>query len=275
MPLPDLIFDVGLNNGDDTAYYLALGFRVLAIEAASNLAEAAARRFEKSIAQGKLRILNVGIADREGVLPFWICEGNSEWSSFDRDSASRGGHSCHAVDVPCVPFGNILRDHGVPNYLKIDIELHDRGCLDGLDRNNLPTYVSLELTDASTLTALRDIGYNRFKIIIQNNHQAMRARPYGFLRSLGKRAPLYWRSVRKRLGLSVRTRKLQLPAGSTVTRWRFPYGSSGPFGEQTDGEWLPYEQIAALYADFRNGRTEYGDPGNLIWHDVHATSSLA
>jgi len=29
----DLVYDVGMNNGDDTAYYLSLGFRVIAIEA--------------------------------------------------------------------------------------------------------------------------------------------------------------------------------------------------------------------------------------------------
>ena len=29
----DLIYDVGMNNGDDTAYYLHKGFRVVAVEA--------------------------------------------------------------------------------------------------------------------------------------------------------------------------------------------------------------------------------------------------
>jgi hypothetical protein len=33
MPEGDLIFDVGANNGDDTAAYLARGFRVIAVEA--------------------------------------------------------------------------------------------------------------------------------------------------------------------------------------------------------------------------------------------------
>jgi putative ABC transport system substrate-binding protein len=34
---PQLIYDVGMNNGDDTAYYLRRGFRVLAIEANPDL----------------------------------------------------------------------------------------------------------------------------------------------------------------------------------------------------------------------------------------------
>jgi hypothetical protein len=29
MPIDDLIYDVGMNNGDDSAYYLSLGFRTI------------------------------------------------------------------------------------------------------------------------------------------------------------------------------------------------------------------------------------------------------
>jgi hypothetical protein len=39
---PQLIYDVGMNNGDDTAYYLRRGFRVLAIEANLDLVANAA-----------------------------------------------------------------------------------------------------------------------------------------------------------------------------------------------------------------------------------------
>ena len=41
MPIKDLIYDVGMNNGDDTAYYLSLGFRTVAIEADPELVEQA------------------------------------------------------------------------------------------------------------------------------------------------------------------------------------------------------------------------------------------
>ena len=70
----DLIYDVGMNNGDDTAYYLRRGFRVVAIEANTRLAKCAAERFRTRISSGQLRILNIGIAAEEGELPFWICE---------------------------------------------------------------------------------------------------------------------------------------------------------------------------------------------------------
>ena len=40
----DLVFDIGMNNGDDTAYYLHRGFRVVAVEADPILCAAATTR---------------------------------------------------------------------------------------------------------------------------------------------------------------------------------------------------------------------------------------
>ena len=42
-----LVYDVGMNNGDDTAYYLHLGYRVVAIDADPTLIERAKLRFEQ------------------------------------------------------------------------------------------------------------------------------------------------------------------------------------------------------------------------------------
>ena len=70
----DLIYDVGMNNGDDTAYYLQRGFRVVAIEADARLAKCAVERFGAQISSGQLRILNIGIAAEEGdflILAAW------------------------------------------------------------------------------------------------------------------------------------------------------------------------------------------------------------
>ena len=47
---PRLIFDIGFNNGDDTAHYLTRGFEVLAVEANPELVEAGRKRFADAIA---------------------------------------------------------------------------------------------------------------------------------------------------------------------------------------------------------------------------------
>ena len=67
---PKLIYDVGMHNGDDTAYYLWRGFRVVAIEPNPGLVATAAERFRREIEAGELKVLNVAVAAEDGELPF-------------------------------------------------------------------------------------------------------------------------------------------------------------------------------------------------------------
>src|SRR5215831_9510764 len=106
--IPDLIYDVGANNGDDTAYYLSRGFHVVAVEADPTLIEQARERFPDEIRRGRLELVNVAVGPQEEVARFWICEGKSEWNSFDRRIASREGRQCHPINVQCRPFRDLL-----------------------------------------------------------------------------------------------------------------------------------------------------------------------
>src|SRR5262245_23594285 len=142
--IDDLIFDVGMHNGDDTAYYLHRGFRVVAVEANPELAARGAERFRREIDAGRLTIVNVAIADRAGVLPFWVSDDHLEWSSFDRAIAARDGTAHHAIDVRSVTFETLLAEHGVPYYLKVDIEGSDHLCLAALRAADLPAFMSAE-----------------------------------------------------------------------------------------------------------------------------------
>jgi FkbM family methyltransferase len=67
-------YDVGLHNGNNTAYYLNKGCRVVAIEANPTLVAQASRRFKREIADERLILVNAAVAETEGSLPFWICE---------------------------------------------------------------------------------------------------------------------------------------------------------------------------------------------------------
>ena len=163
----DLIYDVGMNNGDDTAYYLRRGFRVVAIEADTRLAKCAAERFSTQISSGQLRILNIGITAEEGELPFWICETRSQWSSFDRKIASRDGNPHREVMVPCRRFASVLEEFGVPYYLKVDIEGNDILCLQDLNPQRLPRFFSMETADPDSITLMARRGFKRFKAISQ------------------------------------------------------------------------------------------------------------
>lgn len=281
-----LVYDVGMNNGDDSAYYLHKGCRVVAIEADPTLVEGVANRFAQEIRDGRLTILNVAIAEQTGSLPFWICEGNREWNSFDRSIASRNGLPHHQIDVQCTRFADILDDFDTPFYLKIDIEGHDHMCLDALDErpDKRPKYLSFESgTEAiARLPRLKALGYDSFKLISQryyvpiqpgpipNRHQIEKvSRGEAFLNS-GKIAARLLSKAGGRHWLDGQLRQIRQKGD-----WVFTSIASGPFGEDTPGEWQSYEQLHALLDSVREvtpGKPLYGlwDRLTLDWLDVHA-----
>ncbi len=101
LAMADLVYDVGMHDGADSAYYLRQGFRVIAVEANPVFAERANERFAREIEAGRLTILNVGIAQGQGEASFWVCEDHTDWSSFDRGNASRQAaqHRPHHVQT--------------------------------------------------------------------------------------------------------------------------------------------------------------------------------
>jgi FkbM family methyltransferase len=127
------VFDVGMNNGDDSAYYLSRGCKVIAVEANPILAQRGRERFRGDIASGRMVIESVGIVGHPGKIPFWINEERDVFSSFDRAKAGREGMKCHPVDVDCVTFDMLLKKHGVPDYLKLDVEGAEPHCLRSLE----------------------------------------------------------------------------------------------------------------------------------------------
>jgi len=242
---PDLVYDVGMHDGGDTAYYLSHGYRVVAIEADPRLVEQASRRFADEVQSGRLTILNVGITTSSGAAIFWISPDKSVWNSFDRRIAARRSHAHHPITVPTCNFSEILMQYGVPYYLKIDIEGNDALCIEGLTGFPLPPFISVEteclaegefLTEVgsrATLDLLHKRGYQRFKLIFQRDFSAV-----------DSEAPEH----RSKLEHS----------------YRFRLGNSGPWGNQTPGRWLTYEEAKCEVALAANLQIE-------SWHDWHAT----
>ena len=72
MTEPGTIYDLGMHNGDDTEYYLAKGYRVIAVEANPLLCAEAEERFAETIAAGRLRVLNLAIAETSGEAEFYV-----------------------------------------------------------------------------------------------------------------------------------------------------------------------------------------------------------
>src|SRR5262245_36149964 len=167
---PKLIYDVGMNNGDDTAYYLWRGFRVVAIEPNPTLVALASKRFRREIEAGELKILNAAIAAKNGPQSFWLCLADTRLSSLSWNDASLGGrHPVEEARVSGRTFRSILDEFGVPFYLKIDIQGNDPLCVEALDPHDVPKFLSIEfvLSNEPLVTLLHARGFKQFKCISQ------------------------------------------------------------------------------------------------------------
>ena len=232
----DLIFDMGMWNGDDTSYFLKRGYTVVAVEANPTLAAQGAHRFAGEINAGQLTIVNLGLADRCGELPFFISLVSSEQSSFDERMALRRG-PIRKQSVSTVTPDVLWRSFGVPYYLIIDIEGFDGLVLSSLaELADPPRYVSFEIAHRGWRSAISDlsaIGYHRFKISDQ------------------QKVPDLALPNPSQHGLQV--------------EHIFPAASSGPFGEDLPGEWVTADGFNDAFE-----RARAANPENDGWYDVHA-----
>lgn len=293
--IQDLIYDVGMHNGDDTAFYLSRGYRVVAIEANPALVDRASIRFADHIKSGRLVLTNVAIFPIAGQFDFWISS-NDLWSSFDRHLASRRTATVMPIRVRCVPFGAILNEFGVPYFLKVDIEGQDHHCLEALRPDDIPRYVSWEASPRglADLFHMRKLGYNAFKCIEQPTlraslkHHIASDRLFNRAIKLGYNAAKWIDQCMFRASLKrhVATDRL---IGRAVNRLQQVFspdlaptypnrrdkesqtGGSGPFGDETDGKWQSFESITDDWLAFcRHAiRTQFGNW--RVWFDFHAT----
>jgi FkbM family methyltransferase len=259
-----LVYDVGVHRGDDTAYYLHKGFRVVGVEANPVMADHLRRRFASEIASGALQLLEIGVAESEGELDFWVCDAVTEWSSFHEKKASAGGKTSRSVKVRTAPFARILGLHGVPFYCKIDIEGNDHLCLEGIDPADKPKYISVEMSLAKgdrDLSLLKALGYRKFKIISQVTFGPARAALQVALSYVPGR-------VRRTIKRVERSRFGRWRDGE----WSFSHGSSGTFGDNLPGQWLDYDRAVALWRSINGIYVRQKSNGLGEWYDIHATT---
>lgn len=166
----DLIYDVGMHKGEDTEFYLRKGFRVVSFEADPELAAGCRERLKSFIDDGRLIIVEGAIVapdPAKKTVQFYRNSSLSVWGTACSHLADRDGTSSIVIEVNAVNFTNALRQHGIPYYMKIDIEGCDRLCLEALNAfQERPTYVSIESSyEIDELTAL---GYTFFQAIEQS-----------------------------------------------------------------------------------------------------------
>lgn len=253
--MQQLVFDIGMHKGEDALHYLKNGYKVLSVEANPTLVELVSKKLKKYIDTGQLTILNMGIADGPRTLTFYVNDRLTEWSSFDKESGTRLNTPYHTVDVQCNTLQSIIAKYGVPHYLKTDIEGFDLHCIKDLpDHSQGPRFVSTEASDYLLIDILYEKGYRQFKLINQFDN----FNPISFKK---ERSALYqkWRHLSS--GIKLRLQK--------IIPFKYAYGSSGPFGNDSKGQWTSYDEVKDAFTRFylHNEKSK----NNTSWFDIHAT----
>lgn len=227
-----LIFDLGMHKGEDTEFYLSKGFHVVAVEANPFLCEYVHQKLQNQIQNKTLQIINNGIGDKCGVFEFYINNSHSVWSSFNKEIGSRESE-VQKVEIQMLRFENLVSKYGVPYYAKIDIEGYDHYVLESLvNLKEKPKYISVENGFPFMLDLLTASGYDSFKFINQAEISKM---------------------VCPKPALEV-----------NEVEWFFSLGSSGPFGEETLGEWQSYDEV------LKSIKNHWDNPQKNAWYDLHA-----
>ncbi len=234
----NLVIDLGMNNGDDSAYYLARGFRVVGVEANPELCIVTNARFAAAIANGRLEIINAAITDSIGLKIFYINRAIDHWSSLDAAWAGRDGHLLEPITIDGLPIAALFAHAGTPVYLKVDVEGADELVLDQLALlDELPQYLSVEdcRFGFRYLEKMTELGYCEFQLLDQS----------------------------------------QVPQlVDPVIQWRFLPGASGPFGEALPGRWINAKEMMDYYSQIVRDRDGHRRASRTHWWDIHARGPI-
>jgi FkbM family methyltransferase len=237
-----LIFDIGLHNGDDTRYYLAKGFKVVSLEANTVLSQKVAADLADHIASGQLTIIEKALAPTsEGMVSFFVNPVKDDWSSTTRSAAEKGLHEAVEISVPAITLQDIIAQHGTPYFIKCDIEGGDALFVRQLHQTtSRPAFVSIESMANNDLAYLYACGYDSFQLVNQQF--------------------ISW------------TKAPSPPREGLYVDAHFSAHMSGLFGRDLDpNEWISFDEAAERFTMWTRLRER--DPKLAPgWMDFHATT---
>ena len=158
-----VIYDLGANNGDDIPYYLTKADKVVAVEPNISLVHSINQRFVDEIQSGKLIIEGCAVTTtQESEVDFYLCD-DPVLSTLKPTENSR----YQKTTLPAKNIVQLINEHGLPHYIKIDIEFYDHIILRYLLENGIrPPYISAESHTIEVFALMIVLGdYNKFKLV--------------------------------------------------------------------------------------------------------------
>lgn len=162
----DVVFDVGANVGDKAEALLQCGVKVVCVEPQPACVAVLEGRFAR---HPRVAIVPKGLGSRPGILEMHINTKAPVLSTFSPEwMTGRFAHETwdHKVDVAITTLDDLVREHGTPRYVKIDVEGFEYEVICGLSRRL--GIISFEFTDEFFANAermlkyLENLGYTRF-----------------------------------------------------------------------------------------------------------------
>lgn len=234
-----LIYDIGLHKGEDTEYYLARGYKVIAVEADPDLVLYCKKKFDHYLKSGELVIIHGAVIENENqdFIKFYKNSKVSVWGTVVKEWADRNtmlGANSIEIEVPVVNFNSLFLTYGCPYYLKIDIEGMDMVCLRKLFLTDLrPKYISIESEKANfsflveELSVLQSLGYKKFFVKQQSN------------------------MAKNFVPLNTRE--------GPYVNYQFVNGSTGLFGSDLGSDWIDLEEALNRYKKIFKEYKYFGD----------------
>jgi len=141
----NLIFDIGANEGFKTDIFLRLGAKVVAVDPDEANQKVLRERFLKyRLAPKKLDIEGKAVSDAIAIKTMWIdAPGsakntlNSKWVQTLRNDPKRFGQRLDFAgekQVETITLEKLMAIHGIPFFIKIDVEGHESSVLRGMNR---------------------------------------------------------------------------------------------------------------------------------------------
>jgi FkbM family methyltransferase len=156
----ELVFDVGANIGEYSDAFLRLGARVVAIEPNPRLHDSLTTLAKR----GGMAVEKCAVGDVTGSATLSICDQsyfsslNTEWLKEARTLPYyQTVHFTDEVKVPVVTLDELATKHGIPAFVKIDIEGYEDKALAGMSFR--PRSFSFEFSTAVRDVALRCLDW--------------------------------------------------------------------------------------------------------------------
>jgi FkbM family methyltransferase len=174
-----LAFDIGANNGDFADTIINEFETVICFEPIPYLING--KLAEKSKKNKNMKVDSRAISDKTGITKMLICPDSYAISTLENSWAYSSRFSDHhsfteSIEVHTITLEEAIKNYGIPDYIKIDIEGHEPKVLNAFNSMLDNTVFCFEWTEEykneliETINHLDLIGYKKFYISWQDKY---------------------------------------------------------------------------------------------------------